>query len=132
MKNLLIVFVLLVVSVSNAQEKSAYEKDTYMLVEMLSKPAFGSVIDQFTAYVNEDNVETFKKEVEATLPTLYASLTEIYLEEYSHEEVKELLKFYNTDLGKKVASNSAKLAMKGQVVGEKWGMKLQDIMAKHQ
>lgn len=133
MKNLIVAVAFFSLTVVvNAQEKTAYEKDTYTLVELLSKPAFESVVDQFTTLVKEENKIKFKTEVAATFPDLYNSLTKIYLDEYSHEEVKQLLKFYNTTLGKKVAGNSTKLAQKGMAVGQDWGMKLQGVVTKYQ
>ncbi|MCI2228476.1 DUF2059 domain-containing protein [Polaribacter sp. MSW13] len=134
MKKIVIILVFLAFSVSNAnaQDKTAYQKDAYTLVEIISKPAFKSVVDQFAGYVKKDNLEKFKSEVEGTFPDLYTSLTELYIEEYTHNEIKELLKFYKTDLGKKVAGNSTKLAIKGQAIGADWGAKLQGIMVKYQ
>lgn len=133
MKKVIVTLVLLVVSFSiNAQEKSAFEKDTYTLVEILTKPTLAPVINQFTSLVKAEKADAFKKEIEATYPELYASLSKIYMDEYTHNEIKQLLKFYQSPLGQKVAKSSGKLAQKGMQAGQAWGMKVQGVMAKYQ
>ena len=132
MKKLIIVITVFVGFLLNAQEKTAFEKDTYQLVETLTKPAFEPVIVQFTSMVKADKVNAFKKELNESFPELYTAMANIYMKEYTHEEIKKLLEFYETDLGKKVAKNSATLAQKGMAAGQAWGMKVQSIMSKYQ
>ncbi|CAM1343640.1 DUF2059 domain-containing protein [Tenacibaculum amylolyticum] len=133
MKKVIVTLVLLVVSFSvKAQEKTAFEKDTYKLVEILTKPTLAPVISQFTSLVKTENATAFIKAVEATYPELYTSLSKIYMDEYTHDEIKQLLKFYESPLGQKVAKSSGKLAQKGMQAGQAWGMKVQGIMTKYQ
>jgi len=128
---LIIAFVFTGVMV-NAQEKDSFTKDTEKLVQVISETAFEPVIKQFSAMVKEDKKEVFEKEVKATFPELYAAMAKIYKEEFTHAEVKDILAFYATPTGAKLASKTGVLSQKGMAAGQEWGMKIQALMAKHQ
>lgn len=128
---LIIAFVITGVMV-NAQEKDAFTKDTEKLVQIISETAFEPVIKQFSAMVNKDKKEIFEKEIKGTFPELYTAMAKIYKEEFTHAEVKDILAFYATPTGAKLASKTGVLSQKGMAAGQEWGMKIQALMAKHQ
>ncbi len=132
MKRLTLVITLFILSVSNAQETSTYEKDTYVLVELLCKSTFNSLVEHFSVYVKKENTEKFKEEVKSTFSELYTALTEVYKEKYTHLEVKELLAANKTDSAIRATNENIKLPEQGEVIAHDWGLKLQDIMAKYQ
>jgi len=131
-KVILVLLVALLSFAVNAQEKDQFTKDTEKLIVILVKPSFEPVIAQFSGMVADDKKEAFKKEVEATMPELYTEMAKIYMGEFTHDEIKELLKFYATPVGKKMAEKSGVMAQKGMMVGQTWGMKLQGILGKYQ
>lgn len=131
MKQIIIGFIFLFIGIVNAQEKTAFEKDAYQLVALISKPVFEPIVAQFSTMVAADKKEAFTKEINETLPELYSSLAKIYVQEYTHEEIKQLITFYETPLGQKVAKNSTRLAQKGMGIGQNWGMKVQGILGKY-
>ena len=47
------------------------------------------------------------------------------------EEIKELVAFYKTDLGKKVSSKQVGLSQQAMVLGQAWGGEIQQIAQKH-
>lgn len=51
--------------------------------------------------------------------------------EFTHDEIKQILAFHDSDLGKKVASKTGELMEKASVAGEQWGLDLQMIMSKY-
>ncbi|HFS67820.1 MAG TPA: DUF2059 domain-containing protein [Flavobacteriia bacterium] len=133
MKKIILVAFLVVISLTTvAQDKDQFTKDTETLMEIMIKPSFKPVIAQFSAMVTDDKKEAFTKEVEATMPELYENMAIIYMKEFSHDEIKELLKFYATPLGKKMAEKSIDLAQKGAMAGQNWGMKIQGLLGKYQ
>lgn len=73
----------------------------------------------------------FGKEFDATLPSLYEEIAKIYMQVYTHEDVKEMIKFYDSPVGKKIASSTGEITAKSQVAGQEWGMELQGIMMKY-
>ena len=132
MKNLLIAFALIFSLSITAQEQSEFKKETIQFIKMTgSADLFTSAIDQVGAMVPADKKEAYKKEARATLDDLYSDLADIYMKEFTHEDVKELVAFYKTDLGKKLASKQGLLAQKGMSAGQSWGMGLSQIAQKY-
>ena len=133
MKKIIVIILLLVVSVTvNAQDKEAFKKDTEHLVQIVAKPAFKPVVEQFSGMVAADKKEAFIKELNKTFPELYANMAKIYMEEFTHQEIKDLLVFYETPTGSKMAERSTVLAQKGMAVGQSWGMKAQTLITQFQ
>ncbi len=73
----------------------------------------------------------FSKDFDASLPSLYEKLTKVYMETYTHEEVKQMLKFYESPIGKKISESSGEIYKKSTAVGQEWGMELQSVMMKY-
>jgi hypothetical protein len=73
----------------------------------------------------------FSKDFDATLPMLYEEIAKIYMETYTHDEVKEMLKFYDSPVGEKMASSLGEITKKSNAVGQEWGMELQGVMMKY-
>jgi hypothetical protein len=75
--------------------------------------------------------DAFSKDFDATLPALYEEIAKIYMEVYTHEDIKEMLKFYNSPIGMKMANSLGEITQKSTVVGQEWGMELQGVMMKY-
>ncbi|WP_042504092.1 DUF2059 domain-containing protein [Algibacter lectus] len=58
-------------------------------------------------------------------------MADLYMGEFTQPEIQELVKFYNTDLGKKLASKQLNLAQRGMAMGQSWGIEVQGIAAKY-
>ncbi|MFS4483545.1 DUF2059 domain-containing protein [Hyunsoonleella sp. 2307UL5-6] len=132
MKNLLLVFVLVFTISINAQEDAAFKSETIEFIKITgATKAFDDAIDQIGNMVSQDNKEAYKKEAVATLDELYNDMATLYMEEFTREEIKALVAFYKTDLGKKLAGKQVTLAQKGMMMGQSWGMKVQGIAQKY-
>ena len=115
-----------------AQDTSTFKKETIEFIKLTgSADLFKSAIDQVGMMVPAEKKEAYKKEAMATLDDLYGDLADLYMEEFTHDDVKELTAFYKTDLGKKLAAKQGLLAQKGMSVGQTWGMGLSQIAQKH-
>jgi hypothetical protein len=51
-------------------------------------------------------------------------LINIYSKHYSHQDIKDLLKFYQSDLGKKLISTTPSVVQESMVVGQNWGQRI--------
>jgi hypothetical protein len=129
---LLVAFVCSAITINAQEENEAYKVDTQRLVKIVSESAFTPVLDQFSSMVAEDKKEALIAEIKATFPDLYAAIAVIYMEEFSHEEIKGILAFYETPVGKKLADKTGALSQKGMTAGQAWGMKIQGILQKYQ
>ena len=131
MKKIIVLVVFLIVSVTiNAQDNEAFKKDTERLVEIISESAFKPVVEQFSGMVAADKKEEFLLELGKTFPSLYADMAKIYMEEFTHKEVKDLLTFYKTPTGIKMVEKTGVLSEKGRMAGQSWGEKIQVLIVK--
>lgn len=132
MKNLLLVFVLVFTVSINAQEDAVFKAETIEFIKITgSAKAFENAIDQLGNMVSQENKEAYKKEANGALDELYEELATLYMKEFTKEEIRELVEFYKTDLGKKLASKQVSLAQQGMMMGQSWGMKVQGIAQKY-
>jgi hypothetical protein len=132
MKQLLLTFALLFALTINAQEADSYKAETVEFLKLTgATKAFDSAIDQLGNMVSQENKEAYKKEAVATLDALYEDMAELYIAEFTREEIQELVKFYKSDIGKKLAEKQLSLTQKGMMMGQSWGMKVQGIAQKY-
>ncbi|MDO5608970.1 MAG: DUF2059 domain-containing protein [Capnocytophaga sp.] len=131
MKKLFLITSLLLSLCAFAQEKTTIETDALKLVNILGEPMTEMMLQQLKAYIPEKNHKAFEAEVQKMMPDFFVLLSNVYIEEFTHGEIKELLAFYETPIGKKITSKSAVLADKGMKAGYQWGQNLQDVMAKY-
>ena len=132
MKNLLLAIVFLTTFSISAQENDTFKTETIEFIKLTgSAKAFEDAIDQIGFNVSAENKEAYKKEAEGTLEELYGELANLYMQEFTRDEIQQLVKFYNTDLGKKLAGKQVALAQKGMMMGQSWGMKVQGIAQKY-
>lgn len=131
-KHLFTLTLLLITFCMSAQSADAFKKDTQRLVSIVSESSFDVVIAPLKQYIPADKFSEAEKEIKATMPELYEAMAKIYMEEFTHSEIKELLKFYETPIGRKMASKTSVLAQKGMVEGARWGQeKLTPIIQKY-
>ena len=78
-----------------------------------------------------DEHSTLKKEIEATLPSLYEKLADVMMKHYTHDDVKKMIEFYNTPVGKKIQEVTPKMTKDQMQAGQEWGMQLQGLLMKY-
>jgi hypothetical protein len=117
---------------SNAQEASEFKNETIEFIKMTGAgSAFESAIAQLGMMVSEENKEAYTKEANGTLVGLYDKMADLYMTEFTQPEIQELIAFYKTDLGKKLAEKQLKLTQRGMAFGQSWGIEVQGIAAKY-
>jgi hypothetical protein len=132
MKKIILAVALMVAVSAFAQtEKSKFKTETIEFIKLTGSGAmFDSAIDQVGANVPAENKDAYKAEALKSLDGLYSKMADMYMEEFTETEISELVKFYKSDLGKKVASKQSQMAQKGMVLGQNWGMGLGKIAQK--
>ncbi len=125
-------FICLLSFTVQAQDNSEFKKETIEFIKLTgSGAAFESAIDQIGMMVSETNKGEYVKEASKTLDAVYEKLAEVYMQEFTHEEIKELVMFYNTTLGKKLAEKQLTLTQKAMMIGQNWGMEVQALAQKY-
>lgn len=129
-KILLTIALVFFAQLSFAQD--AFKMDVLNLIQKSGAAGpMKSAKDQIMTAVPEDKKAIFSKEFDATLPSLYDKMAKVYMETYTHQDIKDMLKFYESPIGKKMAEKSGELATKSMAAGQEWGMELQSVMMKY-
>lgn len=134
MKKVLFVCLIMLAFVtnSNAQDASEFKTKTIEFIKLTgAATTFDNAIMQLGAMVSEENKEAYFKEANETLVGLYDKMAELYMSEFTQPEIDELIKFYHTDLGKKLADKQLKLTQRAMAFGQSWGIEVQGIAAKY-
>lgn len=132
MKKLFSTLLLLIVAQVGMAQEDAFKKDVLKVLEMSGANAQMKVAkDQIIKMVPADKQSAFTAELEATMPGFYDKMAKIYMETYTKDEVKAMIAFYETPVGKKMTEKAAEIFQKGQFAGQDWGKSLQSIMMKY-
>jgi hypothetical protein len=112
--------------------QDAFKADALKVIEKSGAAGpMQNVKEQVLASIPEAKHAEFSKDFDATLPALYDKMAAIYMETYTHDELKEMLKFYESPIGKKISANSGEMMKKSTEAGQEWGMQLQGLMMKY-
>ncbi len=133
MKKLLIAaaFVAAVYS-ANAQSQDAFRKDVVQYLQMSkSMKAFDDMTKDMYKNVPLAKQADFKKELAVIMTSLENKIINIYMEEFTPEDMKAVLGFYNSPAGQKLLAKTDVLYTKGQSVGQLWGQEIQALMTKY-
>jgi hypothetical protein len=133
MKKIFILAVVLFSVQFSFSQNDDFKADVMKLIEKSgASGSMASAKKQIFNMIPEKNLQSFSKEFDATLPKLYEKIALIYMEIYSPVEIKDLLQFYETPIGIKMAANTGLIMEKSMVIGSQWGQEeLQAIIAKY-
>ena len=94
-------------------QDDAYKADAVKLVKLSADAAEAGLAQVYTM-IPEAKLDAFKKELEPVMNRYYEKIAVKSMEYYTHDDIKKLLKFYNSELGQKnlkVQEEMAKAAM---------------------
>lgn len=117
MKKFILTFAFLVVTqfgFSQAVDE-AFKKDVLKVIERSGAGGqMASAKKQILAMIPEEKHAAFLIEFDALLPKVYEASAKVYMEEYTKEDIKAMLAFYESPVGKKMAEKSEVVASKSQ------------------
>ena len=134
------VIVLGIASSAHAQEADGrFRRDVEKLLEVTGTAALGTqmatlVANQFIDSMKQEQpdipqraITLIKEVLKAEFSSAFegpdgvrSKLADIYMQHFTHDEVVEILEFYNTEVGRKTVSMLPKLAQEGAAVGQQW------------
>ena len=131
MKKLL--FTAVIVLMANiAMAQDAFKQDVMKYLELSGQTTtFQMLTKDLVKNIPAEKQNEFKKELEASIKDLMGKLADVDVKEFTHEDIKSAIKFYESPAGKKISSKSEVLFEKAQAVGQEWGMGLQQLMSKY-
>lgn len=114
------------------QSEEAYKADLLSIVKKSPMGAqIGAVKNQVMKQIPAEKQAAFAVEFDSKIAELYQKLVPVYAETYSKEDVKSMLAFYNSPVGKKMEEKSSSLTEKSQAVAQEWGQDFQAFMMKY-
>lgn len=136
MKSLLIMVVALVLTGNAFAQDNAKIKDIKRLLELtgaadMGIQALGSSMQGLrnsNPNIPEEFFTEFQKQFNAEL--IVTNIAPIYDKHFTHEEIKELLKFYQTPLGKKTISTMPKIMEESMAMGQELGKQVAEKVVK--
>ena len=132
MKKLLVAVAFAFVTHVGFAQDEAFKKDVLRVIEMSGATnQMKSAKNQILQMVPKEKQAAFIIEFDSTLPSLYDKLATIYMEEYSKEDIKAMIAFYESPVGKKINEKSGVILEKSQAAGQEWGQGLQTMMMKY-
>jgi hypothetical protein len=84
----------------------------------------------YSSSLPDEKKETFKQEYDAAINAYVEECSNFYIANYTHEEIKEMIKFYETPVGQKIAKDSRKLLEGSFPQGKEWDMQLYGLKEK--
>ncbi len=128
----LLIVLLLTLSIHAQQDQSEFKKETITFLKLTGAgAAFEDAITQLGTMVSDANKAAYTKEARGTLDGLYSKMADFYMEDFTQGEIKKLIAFYKTDLGKKLAKKQLSLVQKAMSIGQEWGIEVQGIARKY-
>lgn len=116
---------------AQAQETNTKEAKAVKLIEMTSGQQFDIMTEPLVNMVPAENQEAFKKELHASTGKLYKQLAAVYTENFTEEELDQILAFYDTPVGEKMVETTPELTKKAMEIGQAWGQELQPMIMKY-
>ncbi|HET8839270.1 MAG TPA: DUF2059 domain-containing protein [Flavobacteriaceae bacterium] len=131
MKKLIIVTAFLVGFTAFSQENETYKADALELVKLQTKGQFEVMLEPFLQMIPAENQKAFMADVKSKLPRLYEQIAKIYMETYTHQEIQEIMDFYNSPVGQKLIQTSPEITKKSMQAAQSWGMEMRPMLSKY-
>ncbi len=129
-KIVIIVSLMLFGSIAMAQDTFKQDAIKYMELSGQMK-AFEYLTNELSLNVPEASRPAFKEDLNKSLVGLKEEFAKMYMTEFTPADLKEMIKFYESPVGKKLTSKYDVIYEKSQVIGQEWGAQLQAIMMKY-
>lgn len=130
-KILLSIAFLLVAQITIAQDASL-KADVLKLISISGADAQIKLVKpKILSMILENKKENFSKDFDASIPGLLDKMANIYMEIYTADDVKAMIVFYESPVGKKMSEKAAELGQKSMQAGQEWSQELQGLMAKY-
>lgn len=86
---------------------------------------------QIGGMVPADKKDAFLKEFDVLVQPFFEKQEKYYQTQFTAEEIKQIIKFYESPLGKKYTEKNLKLAEENMADSQEMGMKMQELMMKY-
>lgn len=132
MKKVILTFAFVLITQIGFAQDDAFKKDVMKVLEMSGSAAQMKLAkDQVLKMIPAEKQAAFIIEFDATLPALYEKMAKVYMETYTKEDIKAMIAFYSSPVGKKMNEKAGEIVEKNMAASQEWGQGLQGIMMKY-
>ncbi|MFT7156740.1 MAG: hypothetical protein ACI8Q1_001755 [Parvicella sp.] len=132
MKIKLFILSILFISSNYSYAEDNFDKDILRFLEINgSKQTMAPMVDQMVkqfrsmnSSVPNDFWTLLKLDLTADMTDLMKKMVPIYKKHLTHEEVKGLIEFYESPVGKSFTSKSGLIMQESMQIGQQWGMQI--------
>lgn len=115
MKKLIFIAVFGLATQFGFSQDEALKKDVLKVIEMSgSGGQMAAAKKQLLGMIPKEKQAAFLIEFDALMPKIYEASAKVYMEEFTKEDIKAMLAFYESPVGKKMAEKSEVIATKSQ------------------
>jgi len=131
MKKMILTFAFFVAT-NFVMAQDAFKADVVKAIEMSgANSSMDAVKKQVLGMIPESKQAEFLKEFDVVINSINEEQVKNFMEVYTHDDIKEMIKFYSTPTGKKIKEKAGALAEKSMAMQQTIGMQLQGIMMKY-
>lgn len=131
MKKIILTFAFFVAA-NFAIAQDVFKTDVVKVIEMSgANTSMDAVKKQVLGMIPESKHTEFLKEFDVVISSINDEQVKNFMEVYTHDDIKEMIKFYSTPTGKKIKEKAGVLAEKNMAMQQTIGMQLQGIMMKY-
>jgi len=131
-KVLLAAVFMLVAQIGMAQATEAQKADVKKFLQLSgASTQLEAAKKQVLTMIPADKQAEFTKEFDASLAPVLKFQEEYYLKEFTAADLKEMIKYYESPIGKKFVQKSAGLAEASMPVIQEWSQSLQPLVMKY-
>jgi hypothetical protein len=133
MKKLFLSIAFLLIAQMTIAQDARLKADVLKLISISAADANIKIVKpQILNMIPENKKENFSKEFDASIPSLLDKMANIYMQIYTADDIKAMIAFYESPVGKKMSEKAPELGQKSMQAGQEWSLELQGIMAKYQ
>jgi hypothetical protein len=115
MKKIILTAVFAFATFSGFAQDEALKKDVLKVIELSgSGGQMAAAKKQLLGMIPKEKQAAFIIEFDALMPKIYDASAKVYMEEFTKEDIKAMLAFYESPVGKKMAEKSEVIATKSQ------------------
>ncbi|HRG19024.1 MAG TPA: DUF2059 domain-containing protein [Flavobacterium lutivivi] len=115
MKKIILTAVFAFATYSGFAQDETLKKDVLKVIELSgSGGQMAAAKKQLLGMIPKEKQAAFIIEFDALMPKIYDASAKVYMEEFTKEDIKAMLAFYESPVGKKMAEKSEVIATKSQ------------------
>lgn len=134
MKKIILAIAFMSVAHAGFAQNDTFKKDLKKLIEVSGgglEQQMKLIEGQLAPYVSKEKLPAIMKDITAEMDKLNEKIVDIYAKHYTPEDVKELLAFYNSPLGKKLTSKTQEITPEALNASTEFQTSIQGIVLKH-